>query len=243
MAPSGRATAELVQADREHDLALLQVDVDRKLPVVRWASGTLDVGQIVLVPSLRAKASSMGVVGTEPRKLEAGPPMLGVELDEVDLPRILSVVDGTTADRIGLRSEDVIVEVNEAEIRTREELIDVLSKFKVGDEVALVVLRAGKEIDFEAILGTWEDGVEMEGEKSRVRSGFPRVFQHDCVLDPEECGGPLLDLDGRVVALNIARGGRTVSYAIPAATARRAVDGLLKAEKTTLEARRRLHEE
>ena len=148
-------------------------------------------------------------------------------------------VEGTAAERIGLRSEDVIVEVNKVDVGSRRELVEALAKLRVGDSVGLVVLRAGKELGFEATLGTWEDEAQMEGDKSRVRSGFPQVFQHDCVLDPEECGGPLLDLEGRVVALNIARAGRTVSYAIPAATAKQAVEELLRSQRgVTLETRR-----
>jgi DNA repair exonuclease SbcCD ATPase subunit len=34
-------------------------------------------------------------------------------------------------------------------------------------------------------------------------------------LAPEECGGPLVDLDGRVVGINISRAGRVNSYALP----------------------------
>ena len=40
-------------------------------------------------------------------------------------------------------------------------------------------------------------------------------MQHDTVLDPDECGGPLLDTKGNVVGINIARAGRVVSYALP----------------------------
>ena len=34
------------------------------------------------------------------------------------------------------------------------------------------------------------------------------VIQHDTVLRPVNCGGPVVDLDGRVVGVNIAHGGR-----------------------------------
>ena len=34
---------------------------------------------------------------------------------------------------------------------------------------------------------------------------------------PADCGGPLVNLDGKVVGMNIARAGRTESYAIPCA--------------------------
>ena len=51
---------------------------------------------------------------------------------------------------------------------------------------------------------------------SEKRSNFPNALQHDLTLNPNECGGPLVDLDGTVVGVNIARGGRVKSYAIPA---------------------------
>ena len=41
------------------------------------------------------------------------------------------------------------------------------------------------------------------------------MITHDTVLAPSECGGPLVDLDGRTIGFNIARGGRTESYAVP----------------------------
>jgi S1-C subfamily serine protease len=50
---------------------------------------------------------------------------------------------------------------------------------------------------------------------SRRADGFPVVFQHDAPLFPEQCGGPIVDLDGAVIGMNIARNGRAASYAIP----------------------------
>jgi len=47
------------------------------------------------------------------------------------------------------------------------------------------------------------------------RDGFPEFFQHDTVIKPQDCGGPLVDLEGKAVGINIARAGRTESYAIP----------------------------
>ena len=43
----------------------------------------------------------------------------------------------------------------------------------------------------------------------------------DAQLDPlsvDECGTPLVDLNGKVVGLNIARAGRTESYCVPTST-------------------------
>ena len=56
---------------------------------------------------------------------------------------------------------------------------------------------------------------EMSGNFSPRRSGFPRVMQHDILSSRTEQGGPLLDLDGRCVGMNIARANRAESFAIP----------------------------
>jgi hypothetical protein len=48
------------------------------------------------------------------------------------------------------------------------------------------------------------------------RESFPTVFAHDFILRPEHCGGPVVDLDGHVVGLNIARADATRTLALPA---------------------------
>ena len=53
---------------------------------------------------------------------------------------------------------------------------------------------------------------------SRRRAGFPQAIQHDTVLNPEMCGGAVVDLSGNAVGVNIARAGRVETYAVPADT-------------------------
>src|SRR5262249_17623555 len=67
----------------------------------------------------------------------------------------------------------------------------------------------------------------MGSELSSRRSGFPTILQHDQVIKPTECGGPVVDLDGRVVGINIARAGRTESYAIPGEAVRKLLPELM----------------
>ncbi len=57
---------------------------------------------------------------------------------------------------------------------------------------------------------------KMGGDLSRRKTGFTEVLQHDTVLRPEDCGGVIVDLQGNAIGLNIARAGRTKSFAIPA---------------------------
>lgn len=47
-------------------------------------------------------------------------------------------------------------------------------------------------------------------------SGFPEALQHDTDLFPHQCGGPVFDISGKAIGLNIARAARITSYAIPA---------------------------
>jgi S1-C subfamily serine protease len=45
---------------------------------------------------------------------------------------------------------------------------------------------------------------------------FPVVFEHDLPLTLDECGGPVISLDGKALGINIARVGEHGSLAIPA---------------------------
>jgi S1-C subfamily serine protease len=54
------------------------------------------------------------------------------------------------------------------------------------------------------------------GRLSEKTGGYPDVIQHDIPLPPELCGGPLFNLNGKCVGVNVSRAGRTKTYAIPA---------------------------
>jgi serine protease Do len=62
--------------------------------------------------------------------------------------------------------------------------------------------------------GYWMN--RMSGRMSQRRAGFPQALQHDTVLEPEMCGGPVVNLAGQAIGLNIARAGRVETYAVPA---------------------------
>jgi S1-C subfamily serine protease len=55
----------------------------------------------------------------------------------------------------------------------------------------------------------------MGGELSGRRSGFPAVLQTDMVIQPKDCGGPVVDLNGNVLGINIARAGRVETWILP----------------------------
>ncbi len=67
----------------------------------------------------------------------------------------------------------------------------------------------------------------MGSELSKRRDGFPVILQHDSVVKPADCGGPLVDLEGHVIGLNIARAGRVESHAVPSETIRPLLEDLM----------------
>src|SRR5205814_7461359 len=114
-----------------------------------------------------------------------------------------------------------------------------------GDKITLVIERDGRLQTIDATLSNMNDLVHDErsefqnslgGSLSERRTGFPLAIQHDSVLRPTECGGPIVDLDGKVVGLNIARAGRVESYALTSGVVRETVDKLLKTELTSTSA-------
>jgi S1-C subfamily serine protease len=88
--------------------------------------------------------------------------------------------------------------------------------------VKLTVKRAGKDVELTvklAILDGSEKPMDrndqMSGDFSERRSDFPRVIQHDILANSNTMGGPVLNMQGQVVGMNIARANRCETYAIP----------------------------
>ena len=67
---------------------------------------------------------------------------------------------------------------------------------------------------------------------SRRRSGFPRIIQHDILGSSRVTGGPLLDLQGRCIGMNIARANRAESFAIPVEELREIAERLIELSTT-----------
>ena len=85
----------------------------------------------------------------------------------------------------------------------------------------MTVERDGETLKLDVTLWAPEDVffrfrmTQLNGPMSRRRDGFESAFQHDSVIHPRNCGGPVLDLSGKVVGMNIARANRTATYALP----------------------------
>ncbi len=220
-----RLDAKLVGKHLETDLALLKIEA-KNLPVVEWnTGGAPPVGSWLATPGLDQEPVSIGVVSVAPRAIPAPTPLLGVELEQaIEGARVQRVVPGSGADKAGVQPDDVIKKMDDSPIKDFQAVAHRVGQMQPGKQIKLVIARAGHDLHLNVVLGDSLTPVQGEravfqnnlgGPLSNRRAGFPQVLQHDSVLRPNQCGGALVDLDGKAVGINIARAGRVESYALP----------------------------
>lgn len=237
-----RLRGKIVAFDERFDVALLKVSGGGLQPIV-WQDTPAEVGQLLVSPDTDARPVAIGVVSVGSRKLDETA-FLGVAPQ--DHPRgamIGEIIPDSSAERAGLKARDIIRQINDRQVTGRFDLIRRIQQFRPGDtirvEVEREVNRSRSEVrEMKIVLsgrfvaGDWRRQFErnnlMGSPLSRHASGFPRVLQHDTVLKPNECGGPLLNVKGEAVGINIARAGRVMSYAIPVREARGLIDRLIE---------------
>lgn len=226
--------AKTVAVNDEFDLALLKINADR-LPTVSWSqSDPPSVGSWLATPGLETVPISIGVVSVAPRRIDQRMPALGVVIEEGDKgPVVHDVMPRSGAAKAGLKPDDVITQLDGKPVESRQGLIQAIRGHRPGDTVRLQVLRGGQPQDAEVELLDLTEIAngemfqeEVGGRLSKRRSGFPLALQHDTVLQPNQCGGPLVDLDGKVVGINIARASRVASYALPASSVKSVLEQL-----------------
>ena len=207
----------------DDDLALLKVDANN-LQTIEWRTGKdPSVGHWLATPGLDDLPVSVGVVSVKRRAIPKARALLGIRGGDHPFGvRITQITKNGGAEKAGLKKDDIITWIAGATVKNLEELRKQLRRFRPGDRLELKVKRNNSVIRFQATLGSIHDirtrgsiQNRMGGKLSKRRAGFPVVIQHDSYLKPNECGGPLVDLNGRTVGINIARGGRTESYAVP----------------------------
>jgi len=207
--------------DGKYDLGLIKAAAGKFVPMMFYTESSPRVGTIVGVPSESGTVLGAGIIS-----METGQPRLrdstrrvrmGVNVapaEEGGLT-ISEVVRDSAAARARVQKGDRLISIDGLKVNALNDLLAVLSKQKYGDRVQFRLERNGDSkqgsILFRSPYDRWGGG-----DFSKRRFSFPKVVFHDVTIEPEECGGPLVDLNGRVVGLNISRALRVASYAIPA---------------------------
>jgi len=224
--PDGASlTPRVVRRDDRMDLLLLKVDHD--LPAITWGdSRSLSAAQWLCAPTLGGKDWRLGVFSAKRRAVPSSGAVMGIRMgrdDDGDNDGILieHVTDESPAQVAGIRDRDVLIAINGRSVAKVAAVKAILSKLHPGDLVKIRYSREGKESEVEVYLAS-RSRVEMAGEDfanhgtSTRTDDFPEVLQHDMPLSPSDMGGPVFDLQGFAVGLNIARVDRVTNFALPA---------------------------
>jgi serine protease Do len=230
--------ADRVAVDETHDVALIRIHANDLVPI-KWSAAGLSVGQWVVTPGIEATPHAVGVLSAPARRIPPERVFLGIILDmRSPSARVEQILPGFGAEKAGLQPGDRILAVDDFPVETREELIRRLQDYRAGNVVNIRALRDEQEMEFEVELKSAPEGParrpdreermnQMGGDVSERARGFSSVLQHDTVLPPWLCGGPLANLEGEAIGLNVARAGRVATYALPADLVRKVVAELI----------------
>ena len=227
--------AEIVKTFPNHDLALIKLKDAAGLSAVSLdqTKKELPLGLFISAAGTGPDAVAIGVVSVSPRALKGEVrAFLGAMLGQ-DKQGVLvkQIVPGGAAAKAGLRQGDIITKTDGEELDSTEKLTKKLATSKPGAVMILDYLRGGVPSAVRLALGDRSKinsqantQNSMGTEISDMRTGFQKALQTDLPITPEECGGPVVDLDGNVVGITIARAGRINTYVLLANEVRQLLD-------------------
>lgn len=217
---------KLVKRFPKRDLALFQGPASGLEPV-QWVKGKKDppTGTLLTTPDPSGEPLGIGLISVLTRALgdigflgiQAGPGTGGVS--------IVRTVPGSPAVKAGLQADDLITHIDGENFVEPADFGMKIRTYRAGEEVEFTFRRGVEAKKIRVKLAAREESGgtdrfrrmnEMSGPLSARTSGYPLALQHDIPLAPSHCGGPLLNLDGRCVGINVSRAGRVKTLAIPA---------------------------
>lgn len=224
-----RIAATVISRDKDQDLVLLHLPAKLKsgLRISTLADSTVttlnDIGKFLfsIFPGRAAKVSVLGSsnFGLD-KKFSSG--YFGASATFIDKQIILTrIAPGSPAAKAGLLLQDQITGINGVPISLPPEYGKELMKYEPGDSILIQGVRASIPFNSPVSLDFMPESSKhpadyFSGGKSQRRDGFDKVFTHDAIIKPEECGGPVFDRKGKFYGINIARFSRTSALVIPA---------------------------
>jgi serine protease Do len=225
-------SARRVREERAWDLLLIQADLSDARPVTWVASNKLEAGHWVLSASSGEKVEGaelkLGVLSAQTRAYSSRGAGLGVRMAKQIEPdisgevRIEDVAQDGPAKSAGLRKGDVLLEVNGESVTKNRHVQGALMSCSPGQEIELLYRRGKAQQRVKLRLASLNqlnrnfDGEDYGNGGVSIRTdGFPKVLQHASPLTPADMGGPLMDLDGCALGINIARADRVATFALP----------------------------
>ncbi len=225
------ARARVVARDIPHDLIIL--DLGREIdPGYEWGNSKGLVHGTWLVAGTSTSPPKVGVRGgvlsATAREIKKAGGVIGVILGGRDGKsfggvQVSEVAKGGPAEKAGVKKNDVIYAIDGKEVFERAKMIEIVKSNDPGTTITVSVKRGEDKKDLKITLGyrnlvfaeMKSRNDKMSGTVSVRRTGFKRVIQHEISLVPMDMGGPLFDLEGKLVGINIAKANRVEFFAIP----------------------------
>ncbi|MCG6158605.1 PDZ domain-containing protein [Rubinisphaera margarita] len=218
--------ARFLHYEKSQDLVYLRCEMpeDWSSPPIEYLRDMKPGQWVVSLRYADELPLGVGVLGALPRKIASSSGYVGLTVDQADGGlTVKEVFANSGASRAGLKSGDIILDDENEPVTKRRRLSQVLAELEPGDWFLLSALRDGEPVTFDIRVGTsWNMLVDRQEMMNRFgsdvsarRSGFRSALQHDTLLHPDECGGPLVSLDGKLIGANIARAGRTDTLTVP----------------------------
>ncbi|MCD0490413.1 trypsin-like peptidase domain-containing protein [Pedobacter sp. MC2016-14] len=223
------AEATVVARDKENDLVLLKIAIKLKKGVKLNPSDTVslafrDIGRFLISPMTAASDNRLSVLSSgyinQPIKFSSG--YFGASANFINQQIILTRINpGSPAELATLELKDQITGINGVPISKPEHYGAELMKYAPGDTITIQGVRAGNNYNLKVGLTKMparpvvHPADLFDGGKSFRLDGFERVFAHDAIIKPNECGSPVFDADGKFYGINIARFSRTSTLVVP----------------------------
>ena len=230
--------------DKDTDLALFKIKGAKDLTPVSWAKEVdPKEGDWLVSADPTLKKLKVGVVGAKTRPIDRVGGVIGVILgrdgEEVGGVMIEQVVERSAGAAAGLKKGDILTTVNGTKSTSREKVIELVGANDPGDVVAVQVKRGERNLSFRVTLGhrsvtfdMFDRNARMSGAVSKRKDNFPMIIQHDVSLPPSAMGGPVLDLNGKSLGINVARVDRVTTFALPAKIVRETFEKLKQAGRS-----------
>ena len=230
--------AKVVDVMKAYDLALIKVEATGLVPA-KFADTDTPVGTLIAAVSTGEDPTGLGVISVAARSLdERSKGFLGIQMGmagdrEAPAKGVLigKIIEGGAAERAGMAAGDVILSVNAEEIVSPRQLQKLVIGLKPDQKVKVQIERDGKPQELELSLGNRAEAAKANGgldrrqldqtalmgsSLSKNATGYPNAVQSDLALQAEDAGGPVIDVSGAIVGLNIARAERVSTFLIPA---------------------------
>ena len=220
--------AEIAMTNVALDLAILKLQIPRRAATSLVSQPVVSAAEFSLVFAASEKSEPVRV-GLITRRRHYEPRLNGklgavLDVDETSRAvRVKEVAPNSTASVAGLSKTCLIDSINGQPVKSLDNVGEVLSEHQPGDWLQFQFRIVEKSSTNFARLQhdpaeRFERTEFLDGRSGIVserRSGFSDILQHDIELAPRQCGGPLIDSEGRVIGVNIARRARESSLAIP----------------------------